>query len=111
VTDDYSDAGEILLEVPAYEAACIKVDPDGPDPGMIAWQPNQVEVTDLMEGAGELTLEVTLTRRNAFGPLHHTPFTSTTGPGHFLSTGNMFTMNYMLYPVGIMESPRLLIYK
>jgi hypothetical protein len=69
-----------------------------------------VEITDNLKGSDELQLELVLTRRNAFGPLHHKPFTYTTGPRHFLSKGDNFTMNYMLYPGGLLENPRLLIY-
>lgn len=108
--EDYSVHQKVLLEIPDFQAALVKVDPGQPDQKIIAWQPNRVEITENLEGADELDLEVVLTRRNAFGPLHHTPFTFTTGPRHFLSTGKNFTLNYMLYPSGILETPRLLIY-
>lgn len=45
-----------------------------------------------------------------FTPLHHKPFTCITWPRHLLTTGENFTMNYMLYPSGLLENPRLLIY-
>jgi hypothetical protein len=65
----------------------------------------------MKERSNDLTLEVVLTRRNAFGPLHHTPFNTTTGPGHFTTQGDRFSMNYILYPSGIMEPPSLKLFK
>jgi len=109
--EDYTEKGQVVLEVPEYEAACITVNPDGTDPAKITWQPNRVDITDQLNESAELTLELVLTRRNTFGPLHHNPLNFITGPGHFLSTGEMFTMNYMLYPSGILKNPRLLVYK
>jgi hypothetical protein len=108
--EDYSAHQKVMLEIPDFQAALVKVDPGQPDQKVIAWQPNRVEVTDNLQGAEALELELVLTRRNAFGPLHHTPFTYTTGPRHFLSMGENFTLNYMLYPSGILETPKLLIY-
>jgi len=108
--EDYSGHQKVLLEVPDFQGACIKVDPGQSNEKIIAWQPNRVEITDNLKGSDELMLEVILTRRNSFGPLHHVPFTFTTGPQHFLSKGKNFTMNYMLYPSGILENPRLLVY-
>ena len=42
--------------------------------------------------------------------IFHTPFAFVTGPPHFNSKGKNFTNNYMLYPSGILENPRLLIF-
>jgi len=61
-------------------------------------------------GSEGLELKVVLTRRNTFGPLHHVPFASITGPIHYVSQGDNFTHNYVLYPSGILASPRLLVY-
>jgi len=109
--ENYAALGKVMLEVPEYKAACIKVNPDQPDAGFIAWEPNTLDVTSALERSNKLTLEVVLTRRNAFGPLHHYPFNTTTGPGHFLTQGERFSMNYILYPSGILETPSLKIYK
>jgi len=109
--DNYAGMGKVMLEVPQYSAACIKVNPGQPDAGFIAWQPNSLDVTSALERSNELTLEVVLTRRNAFGPLHHKPFNTTTGPGHFTTQGEHFSMNYILHPSGILETPSLKIFK
>jgi len=108
--DDYSKHEQVVLEVPEFQGACIKVDPGLSNEKFIAWQPNRVDITDNLNGSGELTLELILTRRNTFGPLHHVPFALVTGPGEFLSRGENFTRNYMLYPSGILQNPRLLVY-
>ena len=108
--DDYSGHKKVMLEVPDFQGACIKVDPGAANEKILAWEPNRVEITDNLEGDKELSLEVVLTRRNSFGPLHHTPFAMIAAPPHFISKGRNFTNNYMLYPSGILENPRLLLY-
>ena len=109
--EDYSDRGKVLLEVPDYGGACIKVNPDGPGSGYIAWKPNRMDVSEALRAGRDLTLELVLTRRNAFGPLHHFPLNTTTGPGHFTTSSERFSPNYVLYPSGILESPRLHFFK
>jgi hypothetical protein len=108
--DDYSGHEKVLLEVPDFQGACIKVAPGNSNEKIIAWEPNRVDITDNLNGSDGLNLKVILTRRNSFGPLHHVPFAFVAGPPHFISKGKNFTNNYMLYPSGILENPRLLVY-
>ncbi len=108
--DDYSGHRKVVLEVPDFQGACIKVDPGKENEKILAWQPNQVEVTDNLKGTQLMTLKVILTRSNSFGPLHHVPFATVTSPQTYLSRGKNFTKNYTLYPSGILENPRLLLY-
>ena len=109
--EDYSQKGRILLELADYSAACIKVNPHQPGDRIMAWKPNQLDITESLEESNELILEAVLTRRNAFGPLHHTPYNEITSPKHFITTGKNFTINYELFPGGILDNPKLLIYK
>ena len=91
----------LFIETPKFEAACIKVKSAAGPPGMIAWQPYQAEITG---GAAEL--EVVLTRRNSFGPLHLVPKRSDAyGPGHWLTEGAAWSQEYQLYPSGLLEPP------
>ncbi len=96
-----------ILKVPEYEAACIKVDPASENEKMIAWYPNEADVTSSIGSNQKLALEVVLTRRNLFGPFHFTPFTGVTSPEHFTPVGDHFTMDYMLNQSGILHPPVL----
>ncbi len=109
--EDYSRAGKVVLEVPEYSAACIIVNPGKEKGGTIAWKPNKLEVSDAVQSGDHLVLEAVLTRRNAFGPLHRTPFEKVSSPVSFLSTGDNWTNNYVLHPGGILNSPKLVLYK
>lgn len=106
------EAGEkYILYLPEYEAACVKVDPGTKNSRMIAWNPNQADITENLAQGNALKLEVVLTRRNTFGPFHFTPFTGTTGPDHFTSKGKNFTMEYILNKSGILQNPILKVFK
>ncbi len=101
-------AGErYLLETPGFEGACVKVRGAGRE-RIIPWQPYMADVTDLLGPEGALEVEVVLTRRNTFGPLHQVPLrASGYGPGNFLTEGAGWSDAYMLYPSGLLEPPVL----
>jgi len=107
---DLSGHDQVVLEVPDFQGACIKVDPGKGDEQILAWEPNRVDITNNLEESREMELKVVMTRSNTFGPLHHIPFPEVTGPPTYLSRGANYTNNYVLYPSGILENPRLLIY-
>ena len=82
---------------------------DGVEAGCAAWPPYEVDVTRHLTGdAQELTVEVIGSRRNTFGPLHHTdPAPPYVGPDLFVSEGDAWTDAYMLQPVGLLAAPVL----
>jgi hypothetical protein len=94
----------VSLHLPAFEAACAKVGAKGK---MVAWHPFSVDVTSDLNEAGTLELELILTRRNTFGPLHQTPFQRTTGPANFITGGKGFTLHYVLFSHGLLAPPEL----
>jgi hypothetical protein len=87
------------------------VDPGTKFERMIAWSPNQADITENLAQGNAIKLEVVLTRRNIFGPFHYTPFMGTTGPAHFTSAGKSFTMQYILNKSGILQTPILKVFK
>jgi hypothetical protein len=95
---------QVSLNLPAFEAACAKVGTKGQ---MIAWHPLSVDVTGDLKESGTIELELILTRRNTFGPLHQVPFQRTTGPANFITGGKNFTMDYVLFPHGLLAPPEL----
>jgi len=62
-----------FLRLPFLEACVTHVVVNGRDAGIIAWQPHQVEITDLLQaGENTITLTITNTLRNLLGS-HHRP--------------------------------------
>lgn len=102
---DLKKAKELRVTTPKFTAACVKVDGNG----MIAWQPYQ---TDVPGGKDILRVETVLTRRNTFGPLHQVPLVcGGYGPGNFVTDGRDFSLDYMLYPAGLLEPITVEAYK
>jgi len=98
----------MFVEVPNFEAACVKVRSKGHKARMIAWQPYQADVTEDVRANDSLLLDVVLTRRNTFGPLHLVPLRpGAYGPGHWTTGGQQWSDQYMLYPAGLLEAPKL----
>lgn len=99
-----------FLKVGGYGGACIKVNPHSPSPKMIAWQPYEADITDEVQVGEPLRVELTLTRRNTFGPLHHAPlYTDWYGPDQFITEGASYAEDYALIPTGLLESPVIVI--
>ena len=109
---DRRQRDRLLLELPALAAACAKVSAPGRPPQMMAWQPFRADVTDILprdagsDGRPELTVEVVLTRRNTFGPLHELPRrVAHYGPDNFVTTGDRWSDPHVLYPAGLLAAP------
>ena len=99
------------LRVTDFEAPCILAIAGGVETRIIAWQPYEVDVTDLLT-AGQLELHAVLTRRNTFGPLHQVPLRPVSyHPGSFTTEGDAFTDNYMLYPAALLAPPKIVFSK
>jgi hypothetical protein len=77
-------------------------------PSLIAWQPNEADVTAECETGAAIEVEVVLTRRNTFGQLHEVPlYTIEYGPYSFVTEGEFCSANYMLVPAGLLHPPRI----
>lgn len=72
----------------------------GEGEAVIAFPPYRARIRDLRG------IEVVLTRRNTFGPLHQSPKEAPAyGPGNFVTEGGEWSEGYMLYPQGLLEKP------
>ncbi|MFC1736013.1 hypothetical protein ACFL1X_07835, partial [Candidatus Hydrogenedentota bacterium] len=107
------DGERLLVEVPAYEGAAVRVLANGQVAGVIAWEPNEVDITDFVNGDSiDLRIEVIAHRRNSHGPLHLAdkhPMHIT--PGHFTRSGAQWADDYQFVPCGLMEAPNLVVRK
>ena len=73
---------------------------------LIAWPPYRAEILPETAETGQITLEVVLTRRNTFGPLHLVPLRAGAySPGSFVTEGASFSEDYQLYPAGLLQAP------
>jgi len=103
----------LVVAVPDYRGAAVRILVNGKEAGIIAWQPNEVDVTDcLIEGANALGIQVIGHRRNSHGPFHLSEkWPHWTGPGEFVSQGNNWVEGYQLVPCGLMKPPELVVRK
>ena len=97
---------KLIFTVTKFEAACVKVHTPNNETKMIAWQPYTADVTKDLQKNNYLLVDLVLTRRNSFGPLHALPVrASGYGPGNFVTGGSSFTMDYALLPSGLLAEP------
>lgn len=109
---DYNLKGKerAFLKLEKVDGACVKVSGGGNSSKMIAWRPYEVEITEYLKHSAEIWVEVVLTRRNTFGPLHQIPIVAQAyGPENFVTEGEDFTMDYMLVPAGLTTRPQIIV--
>jgi hypothetical protein len=96
--------------IPDYRGVAVRVHVDGQPAGIIAWEPNAVDITEFLGGAGShtLSIEVIGHRRNSHGPLHCSEkWPVWTGSGEFTTSGDHWCEDYQLVPCGVMKAPRI----
>jgi len=89
------------LKIKNYEGALVKILSNGGTVKRIPWLPNEVDLADFANS--DLELEIVLTRKNTFGPLHETDRKPAhCGPMNFITEGEGFSKDYVLYPAGLL---------
>ncbi|MDD5697736.1 MAG: glycosyl hydrolase [Victivallaceae bacterium] len=98
-----------FVRLPEYGGVCVKLRVNGSEAGVIAWPPNELDITDFLEpGNNDLTVEVFSSRRNSHGPLFGTEkWPHWTGPRNYQE----FTGKFNLVPCGLLQPPRLVVKK
>ena len=96
---------------PLPDTCSLELDDEAEPVGrIIAWDPYEAAIGDLLNDAGEFDLHLYLTRRNTFGPLHQVPREAGGyGPGNWVTEGAAFSEDYVLWPSGLMAPPELLL--
>ena len=98
-----------FLKLNEYQGVCAKIFINSKSVGVIAWEPNQIELTPYIKnGSNEIIIEMFSSRRNSHGPLYmdeNWPYW--TGP----ETYQQYTAKYSLVPCGLIEAPKVLISK
>lgn len=99
--------GRAFLMAERFEGALVRAVAGELAAQPIGWQPYETEITALLP-EGTVAVEVVLTRRNVFGPLHQVPkLTAGYGPENWVTEGEAFSEEYQLIPSGLLEPPRL----
>jgi len=100
----------LFVQVPVYRGVAVQILVNGKSAGVIGWEPNEVDVTDYLDGdKTKLGIEVIGHRRNSHGPLHlNVRQPKSIVPGQFVTSGKEWTDKYHLVPCGLMEAPRLI---
>jgi hypothetical protein len=90
------------------EAACAKVRCGAGDEAFIGWPPYEGALAERPQKGDRLELELVLSRRNTFGPLHEIPVRVLGyGPPNFVTEGDGFSKAYVLWPNGLHAAPEL----
>ncbi len=106
-TDGAVPEGNLGLKLSDFEAACAVVRAGSAESKLIAFAPFETDLSglDLRDG---IKLEVVLTRRNTFGPLHQLPRqTAWYGPENWITEGAAFSEQWVLWPAGLLAAPEL----
>jgi len=108
VSNDLRKGQRLFVRVPDYRGVGVRVLVNGCPAGVIAWEPNEVEITSCLQtGPNQLAIEVLGHRRNSHGPLHNqSKWPAWTGPAEFLEN---YQENFSLVPCGLMTPPQLIV--
>ncbi len=102
----------LFVRIPDYRGVAVRILIDGKEAGIRAWEPYEIDITDLARGREEITLtiEVIGHRRNSHGPLHLAEkWPAWTGPAQYVSEGKAWQEEYQLVPCGLMAAPELIV--
>lgn len=109
----FDEDERVFVQVRDYCGVAVRVLVNWRQAGIIAWPPNELDITDYLDGEKiELCLEVLGHRRNSHGPLHlntRKPFSI--GPSDFSTTGHKWSNEYQVVPCGLMKPPKLIVRK
>jgi hypothetical protein len=114
----YGKGQRVVVKVPDYRGAAVRVLVDGRQAGIICWEPNEVDVTDFLPGGRQcpkqaranLSIEVIGHRRNSHGPFHlKETWPVWTGPAEFVPEKENYFDGYHLVPCGLMRPVEIVI--
>lgn len=107
------EAGKrLFVRLGDYRGVGVRVLVSGKPAGIVAWDPQELDITDLVAGqeSVELGLEVLGHRRNSHGPHHLTEkWPNWTGPGEYVAGPDRWMDGYQLVPCGLMAAPQLVV--
>ena len=97
------ERGGYFVRIPDFRAPLLSVQADGGETRRIAYAPHRASLGTLEKGTHDLTVRLYGNRFNAFGTLHNcSPNYTWYGPDSFRTTGENWSEDYCLRPVGIL---------
>jgi hypothetical protein len=111
ITPQIQSGQRLFVRLGEYRGVAVRVLVDGRPAGVIAWEPNELDITEFATGGQvEVALEVLGHRRNSHGPLHLSEkWPMWTGPGEFVTRDDRWIEGYQLVPCGLMSEPQLVV--
>jgi len=111
ITPNLQPNQRLFIRLPDYRAVAVRILVDGKPAGIIAWPPNELDITPFLTSTShDLAIEILGHRRNSHGPLHHKDlWPQWTGPDQFTTKGDQWTDHYQLVPCGLMQPPQLIV--
>ena len=109
--------GRVFISAEERSAVAVKIRVNGQEAGIIAWDPRELEITNLLRnGKNEIIIEVLGNRRNSHGPFNLKAHKDDNlffyvSPWSFRSEGEKFTPDYNLVPGGLLTAPELIVKK
>ena len=109
ITTVIPNGQRLFVRVPEYDGVAVQVQANGESAGLIAWAPNEIDITDFVEGEqADIVLTVLGHRRNSHGPLHlNLGKPGSVGPYSFVRDD--WTSDYKLVPCGLMKYQELIL--
>jgi hypothetical protein len=97
-----TDGDKIVLALPSIEAGTARVRYASGESKLLPWQPFETGIVV----PESIELDLILSRRNTFGPLHQLPLlTPGYAPENFVTEGEQYSPCYVLLPNGLLEQP------
>ncbi len=99
----------VFVKLAEYRGACAKLIVNGKEAGIIAWAPNELDISDFLKtGDNDIIIEVFSSRRNSHGPLFNSEkWPVWTGPAEY----HEFTGEFNLVPCGLLKTPLIIMKK
>ena len=106
---DYaSDGSRVALCIPKWAGSVISISVDGEKKGLIALEPNALELGKLNAGTHRISITVFGNRFNTFGAIHNcVDHYQWFGPNSWRTQGTEWSYQYQLKATGILSTPMI----
>ncbi len=113
IKSDIPNDRRLILRLPSFEGTAVRVWVGGKLAGIIAWPPNEIDITDyLADSSTDIAIEVFSHRANSHGPLHlNQRGIFGIGPESYVMEGVNWKDNYRILPCGLTSNPEMILAK
>lgn len=108
---ELEEDSNVIITAQNYRGALLNVTLDDQNAGRIVFAPYRLDLGRLKKGKHIATITAVLTRHNSFASLHNVSGDVYMGGVYWFPKGDLFAYEYQTVMTGILQSPRLEIYK